>query len=74
MEVRIKELENEKMNLEIDKRVREQMVGLLREQMTEQTKVFSTELTQTSRRVGQLETEMRQLGIRLRRDSWVSVM
>jgi ATP-dependent Lon protease len=61
MEVRIKELENEKMNLEIDKRVREQMVGLLREQMTEQTKVFSTELTQTSRRVGQLETEMRQL-------------
>ena len=61
MEARIKELENEKMNLEIDKRVREQMVGMMREQMTEQTKIFSTELMQTSRRVGQLETEMRQL-------------
>jgi hypothetical protein len=61
MEARIKELENEKLNLEIDKRVRDQMVGMLRDQMTQQTKIFSTELTQTSRRVGQLETEMRQL-------------
>jgi hypothetical protein len=34
---------------------------MLREQMTQQTQVFSTQLSQTSRRVGQLETEMRQL-------------
>ena len=61
MEARIKELENEKFNLEIDKRARDQIVGMLREQMTQQTQVFSTELTQQSRRVGQLETEMRQL-------------
>jgi hypothetical protein len=61
LEARLKEMENEKLNLEIDKRVREQMVGMLREQMTQQTQVFSTELTQQSRRVGQLETEMRQL-------------
>ena len=32
-----------------------------RDQMTEQVKVFSTQLTQQSRRVGQLETEMRQI-------------
>jgi hypothetical protein len=61
MEARIKELETEKLTLEIDKRVREQMVGMMREQMTQQTQVFSKELTQQSRRVGQLETEMRQL-------------
>jgi ATP-dependent Lon protease len=61
MEARIKELENEKFNLEIDKRARDQIVGMLREQMTQQTQVFSTQLSQTSRRVGQLETEMRQL-------------
>jgi hypothetical protein len=61
MEARIKELENEKFNLEIDKRARDQIVGMLREQMTQQTQVFSTQLTQQSRRVGQLETEMRQL-------------
>jgi hypothetical protein len=61
MEARIKELENEKFNLEIDKRARDQVVGMLREQMTQQTQVFSTQLSQTSRRVGQLETEMRQL-------------
>jgi hypothetical protein len=68
MDARIKELENEKLNLEIDKRVREQMVGMMREQMTQQTQVFSKELTQQSRRVGQLETEMRQL-MAPRRDS-----
>jgi hypothetical protein len=61
MEARIKELENEKFNLEIDKRARDQVVGMLREQMTQQTQVFSTQISQTSRRVGQLETEMRQL-------------
>ena len=61
MEARMKELENEKFNLEIDKRARDQIVGMLREQMTQQTQVFSTQLTQQSRRVGQLETEMRQL-------------
>jgi hypothetical protein len=47
--------------LEIDKRARDQVVGMLREQMTQQTQVFSTQLSQTSRRVGQLETQMRQL-------------
>jgi hypothetical protein len=68
LEARTKELENEKFNLEIDKRARDQIVGILREQMSQQTKVFSTELTQQSRRVGQLETEMRQL-MAPRRDS-----
>jgi len=68
LEARLKELENEKFNLEIDKRARDQVVGLMREQMSHQTKVFSTELTQQSRRVGQLETEMRQL-MAPRRDS-----
>jgi hypothetical protein len=68
LEARLKEMENEKLNLEIDKRVREQMVGMMREQMTQQTQVFSKELTQQSRRVGQLETEMRQL-MAPRRDS-----
>ena len=61
MEVRMKELENQNFNLEIDKRARDQIVSMLRDQMSQQTKVFSTELTQQSRRVGQLETEMRQL-------------
>jgi hypothetical protein len=61
LEARAKELENEKFNLEIDKRARDQIVSMLREQMSQQTKVFSAELTQQSRRVGQLETEMRQL-------------
>ena len=60
-DARIKELENVNFNLEIDKRAREQIVGILREQMTQQTKEFSAQLTQQSRRVGQLETEMRQL-------------
>ena len=61
LEARNKELENEKFNLEIDKRARDQIVGIMRDQMNQQTKVFSSELTQQSRRVGQLETEMRQL-------------
>jgi predicted RNase H-like nuclease (RuvC/YqgF family) len=61
MEARMKELENEKFTLEIDKRARDQIVSMLREQMSQQTQVFSAELTQQSRRVGQLETEMRQL-------------
>ena len=61
MSARIKELENEKFNLEITKRASEQVVGILREQMSQQTQLFSTELSQQSRRVGQLETEMRQL-------------
>jgi hypothetical protein len=61
LEAHAKELENQNFNLEIDKRARDQIVGMLRDQMTQQTKVFSTELTQTSRRVGQLETEVRQL-------------
>ena len=68
LEARNKELENEKFNLEIDKRARDQIVGMLREQMTHQTQVFSTEISQQSRRVGQLETEMRQL-MAPRRDS-----
>jgi hypothetical protein len=68
LEARAKELENEKFNLEIDKRARDQIVSMLREQMSQQTKVFSAELTQQSRRVGQLETEMRQL-MPPRRDS-----
>jgi ATP-dependent Lon protease len=61
MEARMKELENQNFNLEIDKRARDQIVGMLREQMSQQTKDFSDHLTRTSRRVGQLETEMRQL-------------
>jgi hypothetical protein len=60
-EARIKELENQNFNLEIDKRARDQVVGLMREQMTQQTKDFSEHMMTTSRRVGQLETEMRQL-------------
>jgi hypothetical protein len=61
MEARMKELENQNFNLEIDKRARDQIVGMLRDQMSQQTQVFSTQLSQQSRRVGQLETEMRQL-------------
>jgi hypothetical protein len=68
LEARAKELENAKFNLEIDKRARDQIVSMLREQMSQQTQVFSAELTQQSRRVGQLETEMRQL-MAPRRDS-----
>jgi chromosome segregation ATPase len=68
LEARLKEVENQNFNLEIDKRARDQIVGILREQMTQQTKEFSGQLTQQSRRVGQLETEMRQL-MAPRRDS-----
>jgi hypothetical protein len=60
-EARIKELENQNFNLEIDKRARDQVVGLMRDQMSQQTKDFSEHMMKTSRRVGQLETEMRQL-------------
>ena len=61
LEAEKKKLEDEKLSLEIDKRARDQIVRMLRDQMNQQTKVFSSELTQQSRRVGQLETEMRQL-------------
>ena len=61
LEAEKKKLEDEKLSLEIDKRARDQIVGMLRDQMNQQTQVFSSELTQQSRRVGQLETEMRQL-------------
>ena len=61
LEAQNKELENQNFNLEIDKRARDQVVGLMREQMTQQTKDFSEHMMTTSRRVGQLETEMRQL-------------
>ena len=61
MKARIKELEVQNLNLEIGKRASEQFVGMLREEITQQVQVFSTQLTQTSRRVGQLETEMRLL-------------
>lgn len=61
MEARIKELENEKFNLEIDKRSREQIIGMMREQMALELKTFTAEITRQSRRVGELETEMRQL-------------
>jgi hypothetical protein len=61
MKVRIKELEDKNFTLEIDKRARDQMMGMLREEMTKQVKVFAAEITQQAQRVGQLETEMRQL-------------
>jgi hypothetical protein len=61
MSARIQELENENFNLEIDKRARDQVVSMVRDQMTQQTKLFSSEISKTSRRVGQLETQMRQL-------------
>src|SRR5439155_1183326 len=61
MEERIKELENENFLLEIDKRAKDKVLGMMREQMTQQLKVFTTEITKQSHRVGQLETEMRQL-------------
>jgi soluble cytochrome b562 len=61
MEARIKELENENFNLEIDKRSREQVIGMMREQMTLELTTFTAEITKQSRRVGQLETEMRQI-------------
>ena len=61
LKARLKEMEDKNFNLEIDKRAKEQVISMIREQMTQQVKDFSAELTQTSRRVGQLETEMRQL-------------
>jgi hypothetical protein len=61
LETRIKELENEKFNLEIDKRAKEQVLGMMREQISEDRKMFTTELIKHSRRVGQLETQMLQL-------------
>jgi hypothetical protein len=61
LEARIKELENEKFNLEIDKRAKEQVLGMMREQISEDRKMFTTELIKHSRRVGQLETQMLQL-------------
>ena len=56
-----KTLADENLNLQIGKRASEQFVGMLREQMTQQVKEFSAQISQTSHRVGQLETEMRQL-------------
>jgi hypothetical protein len=61
LKARLKEMEDKNFNLEIDKRAKEQVISMIRDQMTQQVKDFSAELTQTSRRVGQLETEMRQL-------------
>ena len=61
LKARVKELEVQNLNLEIGKRASEQFVGMMRDQMNQQVKEFSTHLTETSRRVGQLETEMRQL-------------
>jgi hypothetical protein len=61
LKARVKELEVQNLNLEIGKRASEQFVGMMRDQMNQQVKEFSTHLTETSRRVGQLETEMRQI-------------
>ena len=60
-EARIKELENEKYHLEIDKLAKEKVIDILREQRTIELKEFTAEITKHSHRVGQLETEMRQL-------------
>jgi hypothetical protein len=61
MQAYIKDLENEKFNLEIDKRARDQVIGMMREQITTDRKDFLAQITQQSHRVGQLETEMRQI-------------
>jgi len=61
METNNKKLENEKFLLEIDKRTKDQVIGMMREQRTIELKEFTSEITKHSRRVGQLETEMRQL-------------
>jgi hypothetical protein len=61
MEARLKALEHEKFLLEIDKRAKDQVIGMMREQMTQELHTFTTEISKQSRRVGQLETEMRQL-------------
>ena len=58
----MKELENQNFNLEIDKRARDQIVGhAARTDDSTDHKFLLQQLSQTSRRVGQLETEMRQL-------------
>jgi hypothetical protein len=61
MQARIKELENKNFNLEIDKRAKEEVIGIMREQITVDRKEFLTQITKHSHRVGQLETEMRQI-------------
>jgi hypothetical protein len=59
MEARIKELENKNFNLEIDKRAKEEVIGLMREEITKQLTAFSSEIVKQSRRVGQLETRIK---------------
>jgi chromosome segregation ATPase len=61
MEKRIKELENEKFHLLIDKSAKEQVITTLREHMTEDRKDYTAQITHFAHRVGKLETEMRQL-------------
>src|ERR671938_1539476 len=59
MEARIKELENKNFNLEIDKRAKEEVIGLMREEITKRLTTFSSEIVKQSKRVGQLETRMK---------------
>jgi len=59
MKSRIKELENKNFNLEIDKRAKEEVIGLMREEMTKQLTTFSAELVKQSKIVGQLETQIK---------------
>jgi hypothetical protein len=54
-------LEDKNFNLQINDKAKEQVINLIRSQWTQQNQEFTAALTETSKRVGQLETEMRQL-------------
>jgi len=67
-EAKLKALEDTIFNLEVDKRAKDQMVTMLRDQLTVDRdhytnllQVNTDKLTKYSRRLGQLETEVKQL-------------
>jgi hypothetical protein len=60
-EKRMKEFEDKIFNLEVDKRAKDQVVTMLRDQLKDDRDHYSDKLAKYGRRLGQLETQMKQL-------------
>ena len=60
-EAKIKELEDRVFNLRVDKEAKDQVVTMLRDQLKDDRETFVKELVTHTRKVGELETQLKQL-------------
>jgi hypothetical protein len=60
-EKKMKDLQDQIFNLEVDKRAKDQVVTMLRDQLKDDRDHYSDKLTKYGRRLGQLETQVKQL-------------